>query len=285
MGPPWQALRELFSSARIPYYRFAEEAVSALAALAKRAELLQRLDEAPRAWTDIDLTLAKSALADTRPGEFLDPLAADRLMAAYGIPTAPVRFARTVDDAVEIAAQIGFPVVMKIASPDIPHKSDVGGVLLNLLTPKDILQGFRALYERASRARPEARLEGVQVQRMVPEGQEVIIGAKRDPTFGALMMFGSGGVEVEGLKDVAFALAPLQSSDAEGMLQQTWAGRKMDGFRNIPPADREAVLEILQRLSQLADDLPEIAEIEINPLRLLAPGQGAVALDIRVKLG
>jgi acetyltransferase len=99
------------------------------------------------------------------------------------------------------------------------------------------------------------------------------------------MMFGSGGVEVEGLQDVAFALAPLRNSDAEAMLQGTWAGRKLAGFRTIPPADREAVLGILQRLSQLAHALPEIAEIEINPLRLLAPGQGAVALDVRVKLG
>jgi acetyltransferase len=119
---------------------------------------------------------------------------------------------------------------------------------------------------------------------MVPAGQEVIVGVKRDPQFGPLVMFGSGGVEVEGLKDVAFALAPLLPSEAEWLLQRTWAGRKLAGFRSIPPADREAVLEILQRLAQLAFDLPEIAEIEINPLRALAPGQGAVALDVRVKL-
>ena len=123
------------------------------------------------------------------------------------------------------------------------------------------------------------------MQRMLPTGQEVIIGARRDPQFGALMMFGSGGVEVEGLKDVAFALAPLLHSETDWLLGSTWAGRKLAGFRSIPAADAEAVKEILERLGQLAFELPEIAEIEINPLRVLAPGQGAAAVDVRVKLG
>jgi succinyl-CoA synthetase beta subunit len=175
-------------------------------------------------------------------------------------------------------------VVLKVASPDIPHKSDVGGVLLNVQTAEEARSGFRTLTARARTARPEARLEGMQVQRMSPAGQEVIIGASRDPQFGALVMFGSGGVEVEGLKDVAFALAPLMPSEADDLLQRTWAGRKLDGFRSILPGDKEAVKEILQRLAQLAADFPGIAEIEINPLRVLAPGQGAVAVDVRVKL-
>jgi acetyltransferase len=137
--------------------------------------------------------------------------------------------------------------------------------------------------ERARLAKPDAKIEGVQVQRMLPEGQEVIVGAARDAQFGALMMFGSGGVEVEGLKDVAFALAPLSPAEAEDLLGRTWAGRKLAGYRNIPPADDEAVKEILQRLAQLVCDFPEIAEIEINPLRVMA--QGAVAVDVRVKAG
>jgi succinyl-CoA synthetase beta subunit len=130
-------------------------------------------------------------------------------------------------------------------------------------------------------------LKGVQVQRMLPtsSGQEVILGARLDPQFGPLMMFGSGGVEVEGLKDVAFALAPLFPSDVDWLLQNTWAGRRLDGFRSIPPADVRAVKEILERLAQLAFDFPGIAEIEINPLRVMAPGQGALALDVRVRMG
>jgi len=203
-------------------------------------------------------------------------------MTAYGIPTAPVKLARSETEAAEIAAGLGFPVVLKVASPDIPHKSDVGGVLLNIQTPEEAATGFRSVTERARRARPDAKIEGVHIQRQLPDGQEVILGARRDAQFGALMMFGSGGVEVEGLKDVAFALAPLTLSEAEDMLRRTWAGRKLNGYRNIPPVDAEAVKDILQRLAQLAYDFPEIAEIEINPLRVLA--KGAVAVDVRVKI-
>jgi acyl-CoA synthetase (NDP forming) len=118
---------------------------------------------------------------------------------------------------------------------------------------------------------------------MLPDGQDVIVGATRDPQFGGLVMFGSGGVEVEGLKDVAFALAPLAAGEADELLGRTWAGRKLAGYRNIPPVDGAAVKEVLQRLAQLAADLPEIAEIEINPLR--AMGKGALAVDVRVRLG
>jgi acetyltransferase len=117
---------------------------------------------------------------------------------------------------------------------------------------------------------------------MVPEGQEVIIGCVRDTQFGALLMFGSGGVEVEGLKDIAFGLAPLLDDEADILFKETWAGRKLNGYRNIPRADVSAVKEILQRLSFLASDLPEISEIEINPLRVF--NSGAIALDVRVKL-
>jgi acetyltransferase len=275
---------ELFKLARIPAYCFAEQAVSSLAALVKRAEFLQKSDENPPRWEDIHPSLAHAALAYAQPVSFLDPVAADRLMAIYGIPTAPIKLARTESQAAEIAAGLGFPVVLKIASSDISHKSDLGGVLLSIQDEEQTRLGFGTVTGNARLAKPDASIDGVQVQRMVSGGQEVILGAKRDPQFGPLMMFGSGGVEVEGLKDVAFALAPLLPSEANDLLQRTWAGRKLAGFRNIPPADRQAVLEILLRLSQLAYDLPEIAEIEINPLRALAPGLGAVALDVRVRM-
>ena len=120
------------------------------------------------------------------------------------------------------------------------------------------------------------------MQRQVPEGQEVILGAVQDPQFGPLIMFGSGGVEVEGLKDVAFALGPLTQAEAKSLVDKTWAGRKLDGYRNLPPADKSAVVEALVKLSHLANEHPEMAEIEINPLRVLE--KGAIAIDIRVKL-
>jgi acyl-CoA synthetase (NDP forming) len=131
---------------------------------------------------------------------------------------------------------------------------------------------------------PQAKLDGVLVQPMIPDGQEVIVGVVRDPQFGPLLMFGSGGVEVEGLNDVAFALAPLTQTEAESLLQNTWAGRKLAGYRNVAAGDETAVKNIILRLGQLAADCPQLAEIEINPLRVFENGRGALALDVRARL-
>jgi acetate---CoA ligase (ADP-forming) len=280
-GPSIRKAAGLLRAAGLPEYPFPERAVAAMAALMHRSEFLARTEESPRTWPDIDPQAARAELAGSSPGTFLDPEAADRLMAAYGIPTAPVRLARTGKEAAEIAGKLGFPVVLKVASVDIPHKSDVGGVLMGVASPSEAAAGFLAVTERARSARPEAHIDGVLVQRMLPDGQEVILGASRDPQFGPLMMFGSGGVEVEGLKDVAFALAPLLPSEADELLQRTWAGRKLAGYRSLPPADAEAVKEILQRLAQLVSDCLQIGEIEINPLRVMS--RGALAVDVRVK--
>jgi acetate---CoA ligase (ADP-forming) len=284
-GETIQKAAELLRQAHIPEYRFSDQAVSALAALVRRAEFLRNSMEKPRCWENINLHAAKIALAETKQESFIDRQVADRLMSAYGIPVAPVKLARTEAEAISIAEQIGYPVVMKIASPDIIHKSDVSGVLMNVHTAEEVRLGFQSIMRRTHAASPEACLEGVHIQHMVTNGQEVIIGAKRDPQFGPLVMFGSGGVEVEGLKDVAFALAPLLPSEASDLLQNTWAGRKLAGFRNIPPGDSTMVEEILQRLAQMVFDLPEIEEIEINPLYVLTPGGGAIAVDVRIKLG
>jgi acyl-CoA synthetase (NDP forming) len=174
--------------------------------------------------------------------------------------------------------------VMKIASPDITHKSDVGGVALDLRDAGAVRKAFERVTKAARAARPDAKLLGVHLQPMLAKGQEVIVGAVRDPQFGALVMFGSGGVEVEGLKDVAFALAPAPRAEAEEMLEKTWAGRKLRGFRDLPPADRGAVVETLLQFSQLIAHFPAIAEGEINPLRALPEGKGAVALDARIRV-
>ena len=205
---------------------------------------------------------------------------ADELVGSYGIPTAPIKLARDESEAGAIAKELGFPVVMKIASPDIVHKSDIGGVLLNVGSESEAHNGYALLMERARNAKPDAKIEGVHIQQQIEGGQEVIVGVVRDPTFGPLVMFGSGGVEAEGLKDVAFALGPLSPLEAEEMMNKTWAGKKLNGFRNIPAANRAAVQEILIKLSWLAQDHTEIEEIEINPLRVLA--KGAVAVDVRM---
>ena len=277
-----EALRH-FQAAQVAVYPFPERAVSALAALAKRADALDEPEPVFMILAGVDHQAAREALRVARAGDWLDPEAAVRLVATYGILTAPLKLAKTADDAAFLSAELGFPLVVKVASPQIPHKSDVGGVVLGVDSPDAAAEAFRTVTGRASSRCPEARVEGAHLQRMIPPGQDVIVGARRDPQFGALMMFGSGGVEVEGLKDVAFSLAPLALPHAGQMLSRTWAGRKLAGFRSIPPGDAEAVEDALIRLSLLVSDFPEIDEIEINPLRALAPGQGAVAVDVRVK--
>jgi acetyltransferase len=139
------------------------------------------------------------------------------------------------------------------------------------------------MVDRIKAASPHSIIAGAYVQVMAPPGQDVIVGVVQDPQFGPVVMFGSGGVEVEGLRDVSFALAPLTRNEAENMLDQTWAGRKLRGFRSLPPADREATIEVLLRLGQMASDLPELVEIEINPLRVFPAGKGVLALDIRCR--
>jgi acetyltransferase len=162
---------------------------------------------------------------------------------------------------------------MKIASPDILHKSDIGGVVLDIQNSESLQRAYAQIMERVKFAKPEAHIDGVDIQRQIPGGQEVIVGMVRDPQFGPLMMFGSGGV-------VSFALAPLTQAEARKMIRKTWAGRKLKGFRHIPPADEESVIDVLIQLSFLALDNDSIEEIEINPLRVLSTG--CIAVDTRM---
>jgi acetyltransferase len=276
---------EHFRAAQVPEYRFPERAAAALGVLAERAEYLQREN---RVWhMDMpDKEARVQALLAQPVGQdgFLPPETAVSLLAAYGISTPQTILAATADEAVAAAHIIGCPVVMKIASPDIAHKSDIGGILLNVTGETAVREGFHTLIQNAKHHAPHAQLQGVTLSPMIGEGQEVIVGIVRDPHFGPLVMFGSGGVEVEGLGDVAFALAPLTPDDADYLLKNTWAGRRLDGFRHLPPADKTAVRETLFRLAQLAADFPQIQEIEINPLRVMPAQKGAVALDARVRL-
>ncbi|MBE7436097.1 MAG: acetate--CoA ligase family protein [Anaerolineales bacterium] len=256
---------ESFTRSNVVTFPFPERAASALAALVKRTKGAQNL---PNLQAEVKPKIGTS----WTPNE---------LMTAYGIPSAPIKLARTEDEAVEIANELGYPVVMKIASPDILHKSDVGGVVLNIKDAASLQTAFTKMLTQIRSRVPPPKVDGVHLQSHIAEGQEVIVGMMRDEQFGPLMMFGSGGVEVEGLKDVAFCLGPLDQSEAEDMMRKTWAGRKLKGFRSIPPVDEGSVRDVLINLSRLAAEHEEIEEIEINPLRVLS--KGAVALDIRIK--
>jgi acetyltransferase len=257
---------------RVPNFAFPERAPSALAAMFARRQWLNTPPEAPAELTDVDQSAARAALDQ---GDLAHTLA------AYGITLPPTRLAPDADKAVRLAEEVGYPVVLKLVSPDITHKSDIGGVALNLASRDAVRTAFDRIVRSARAAHPGAAIEGVLVQKMLTGGQEIIVGVRRDPQFGPLALVGRGGVDVELLRDVAMGVAPLSRSGAERMLDSTRAGVRLKGWRGSPPADRAAVLDAMLRLSQAACDFPEIAELEINPLYVLPEGQGAYAVDVR----
>jgi acyl-CoA synthetase (NDP forming) len=238
----------------------------------------------PPVLTGIDRAAADEVLMAARGKASLGEAETRPLLAAYGIPQVEGGFAANADEAVNWAERVGYPVVMKVVSPQLLHKSDAGGIKLNLADGAAVRWAYNVMMAEIGAARPDAQLEGVMIERMAPRGQEVIIGMRRDPGFGPLMMFGLGGIYVELFKDVAFRVAPLNSDDALQMITETRAGRLLTGFRGQPEADLYAVVDVLLRLSQLALDHPEVEEIEVNPLLVFARGQGALALDGRVIL-
>jgi acetyltransferase len=205
------------------------------------------------------------------------------LLDAYGIPVNPTAAAASADEAVSRAEALGYPVVMKISSPAIPHKSDVGGVLLNLETPRAVLNGFQVLMDNARQHVPSSEIDGVTLQPMVgPSTCELIVGAKKDPDFGPVILFGMGGILAELLKDRAIALPPLNRLLASRLMEETRVDRLLKGYRNLPPADREAVETVLIRLAQLVTDFPQIAELDINPM-VIRRGK-PIAVDARAVL-
>ena len=209
---------------------------------------------------------------------------AKSILTAYGLQAPPSEIAETAEKAVEIAAEMGYPVVLKIASPDILHKTDVGGVKVGLQNATDVRDAFDLITYRSQRYLPEARLWGCQVQKMVPSGLEILIGMNRDPQFGPLVTFGLGGIYVEALKDASFRIAPFSRDEAAQMLTEIRAKALLDGVRGEPPVDKETLIEALLRISQLVLDFPEIAELDINPFIVYEEGRGGVALDMRLIL-
>jgi acetyltransferase len=180
---------------------------------------------------------------------------------------------------------MGYPVVLKIASPDILHKTDIGGVKVGLQNASDVRDAFELMVYRAQRYVPEARIWGCLVQEMAPAGGlEVLVGMNRDPQFGPLITFGLGGIYVETLRDVTFRVSPLARQEAEEMIAEVRAHALLDGVRGQPPMDKSAIVDALLRISQLVQEFPEIIEMDINPLMVYPQGEGALALDMRLVL-
>ncbi|MFE5238994.1 MULTISPECIES: acetate--CoA ligase family protein [unclassified Streptomyces] len=201
---------------------------------------------------------------------------------AYGITVPGEGLARDVDEAVALADRLGGSVVLKIVSPDILHKTDAGGVVVGVSGAQEVRAAFCSIVKNAKAYAPDARIEGVQVQQLVPPGQEVIVGAVTDPTFGKVVAFGLGGVLVEVLKDITFRLAPVSAEEAQSMLDSIGAAEILKGVRGAPAVDRWALAEQIRRVSRLVTDFPEIAEVDLNPV--IASPDGAIAADIRILL-
>jgi acetyl coenzyme A synthetase (ADP forming)-like protein len=267
---------------RLTDYRFPERAASALGALWRYVQWQARPREEPVVFEDVDRAAVSALFAASQQRNWIAGTTATQILAAYRIGGTREALVRSADEAVQWADVGGYPVVLKIASPDIPHKSDIGGVALDLREAEALRAAFERIRAKARAANPAARIDGATIQPMLRDGHEVIIGAVRDEQFGPLIMFGAGGVDVEGQRDVAFGLAPLTRQEAERMVEATFAGRRLRGWRGSPPVDREAVIDRVLRLAQLISDFPQVAEVEINPLRVMEGG--AVAIDVRIRV-
>jgi len=213
----------------------------------------------------------------------LTELESKELLGSLGIPTTEMRLAASREDAVAMSAEIGYPCVLKVSSPDITHKSDAGGVKVGLKNADEVAAAYDAIMSSCRDKFPQAAIEGVTVQNMAPPGLEVIIGLATDPQFGPVMMFGLGGVWVEVLKDVSFKLVPLTKADAKKAVREIRAARLLDGFRGTEPVDTAALEDILLRVSAFAEKTPAVTEMDLNPI--FAYPHGAVAVDARVILG
>ncbi len=256
---------------KVPNVSFPERVASVLSAMVNRKQWLKTPQNTPPESVDVDKKGIRRAVAQE---DWED------VLSECDILLPPQKKAKTPEQALKFAKEIGFPVVLKLISKSVSHKTEVDGVKLDLRNDDQVQMAWEEVKESANKA--GAVMEGVLIQKMFTGGQEVILGIKQDEQFGPMVLFGSGGTDVELLKDVASGIAPLNRMQAEHLIDKTRAGTKLQGWRNQAPADRETVISYLMRMAQLANDIPEIKELEINPLYVLP--EGAYALDVRGSL-
>jgi len=269
----------------IPNYPSPERAVAALRALCDYAAWKNRpprvVARFPVNRRRVDRVIAwHGRMGIKQVGE----VEAKEILRAYDFNILPGGLAANSAQAVEIAERIGYPVVLKISSPDIIHKSDFGGVRINLANAEQIRDAFDLMMLRVQRRAPKARIRGGYVEKMGSRGREVILGMTRDPQFGPMLMFGLGGIFVEVMKDVTFYLAPITAEEAMQMLKNTRSYALLQGARGQAPVDMEAIAVSLQRISQLVTDYPQIAELDINPFIVGEVGTEAYVADARITL-
>jgi len=277
--------REELVAANLPDYPSPERAAAALKAMVDYAAWRRRPPRVVARFPVNKRRVERIISRQLRTGrQYMGEARAKEILRAYDFTVPEGRLVTSVEEAVEMAPRIGYPLAMKIVSPDIIHKSDVGGVKLNLNSQQDVADAFELMMLRITRSMPEAVLEGVYLEHMVPKGREVILGMTRDPQFGPMLMFGLGGIFVEVMKDVTFHLAPITQDEAMQMLMGTRSYTLLTGVRGQEGVNLSAIGEALQRISQLVTDFPQIDELDINPFIVGAPGQDSVAADARIQL-
>ncbi len=283
-----QQARRAMAAAGIPLYTSPDDAVAGfgylLAARKARAALTDRPAETRDFARDVDRARAIIAAARSEGRTDLSEIEAKDLLAAYGIAVARTRFAAGPASVEATCAALRPPFAVKVVSPDITHKSDVGGVALDLATPAAAAAAAKRMQSRIAREHPRARITGFAVEEMItrPHAYELLAGIATDPTFGPLLMIGAGGTAVEILADKALALPPVDHADARALIARTAIARRLAGYRNVPATDVESVAQVLDALSAMTVDLPDIVELDINPL--LADAEGVIALDARIRI-
>lgn len=277
--------RRLLQNHNIPTYDYPDDAISALDAMLSYRRWRER---PPRQYRHFEADTGKvrqifSSVIKQHRHDLIESEARE-ILELYGFRLPASHIARTTKDAIRAASEIGYPVVMKIASPDVLHKSDMGGVRVGIEDEAMLEEAFFDITSRIQLRQPDARILGVMVQQMIRQGREVILGITRDMQFGPMIMFGLGGIYVEVLKDVSFRIAPLSVESADAMIREIRSFPLLRGVRGEAPADIEGIRDALLRLSQMAMDFPEIIEADVNPLLVCPEGQGAVAVDARITI-
>lgn len=271
----------------IPVYHLPETPALVLSKAATYAEWRQQPAGMVPDFDDLDLSAIRQICADAlsrRGGGWLAVEETRNVLGAIRLPVQPGGVARTADEAAALARQVGYPVAVKLASHQIVHKTDIGGVQLNLRDEQAVRQAFHSMRTRLAETNQLDAMEGVLVQPMLTGGVEVMIGVTDDPLFGPLMAFGLGGIHVEILGDVQFRITPLTGRDAAEMIQGIKGYRLLTGYRGHPPADLEALEDTLLRVSRLVEEIPEISELDLNPIFALPPGQGCRIVDARIRV-
>jgi 4-hydroxybutyryl-CoA synthetase (ADP-forming) len=279
--------RKIMSEGGIPYYLYAEPAIKTLKAM---YDFKKWVDTASTKASTLQFTKdtdkVKSIFENVRKHGRANLLEEEgyEVLQAYGFPTPQSILCTTEQEGIDAARQIGYPLVMKIVSPDIIHKSDAGGVKVGVKTDDELKSAFRTITENALKYKSDVKIKGVLVQEMVKSAKETILGASQDPTFGPVIMFGLGGIYVEVLKDVVFRVASIHEQEAINMVESIKTLKLLKGVRGEKPSDLKAIADSLQRLSQLVVDFQEIKEFDINPLLVLEEGKGARVVDARIIL-